>query len=95
MKERLVLSESMVVRMPRGVRLQHDKSRDMWIIQAPERRFELDQISTEIVRRINGEISVGQVIDALVEAFAADRQVIATDVIALLQDLCDKGVLDQ
>lgn len=83
-----------LLQAPRGVRLQHDKTRDIWVVQAPERRFELDDIAVEIVKRVDGKSTISVIVDDLTKTFDADRQIICTDVINMLQDLCDKGVLD-
>ena len=47
----VVIGESSAPRLARGMRLQFDKQRDQWIIQAPERVFVLDAIAHEIVQR--------------------------------------------
>ena len=51
MTDRVVIAETTVPRLVRGTRLQHDKVRDRWIVQAPERLFVLDAIALEIVQR--------------------------------------------
>jgi pyrroloquinoline quinone biosynthesis protein D len=38
----VVIGESSAPRLARGMRLQFDKQRDQWIIQAPERVFVLE-----------------------------------------------------
>ena len=93
MSERAVITESSVPRLARGARLQFDKHRDSWIVQAPERIFVLDAIALEIVRRCDGQASVTAIIDDLTEKYSAPRDVIQTDVNALLRDFADKGVM--
>jgi pyrroloquinoline quinone biosynthesis protein D len=39
--------------------------------------------------------SVADMVDQLAEKYAAPREAIATDVIAMLQDLADKGFLTE
>ncbi len=94
MRERVILTEDSIIKIPRGVRLQHDKTRDMWIVQAPERRFELDDIAAEVVKRVDSKTPIGAIADNLAETFDADRKMICADVLTMLQDFCDKGVLD-
>ena len=94
MTERRLLEEGSVPKLPRGVRLQQDKQRDQWVIQAPERLFVLDEISHEILKRCEGSASVGSIVDDLAAAFDAPRETILADVVALLQDLLDKQVLE-
>ncbi len=93
MTERLAIAEGSVPRLPTGARLQFDKQREQWIVQAPERIFVLDDIALEIVKRCDGEASVGAIADDLAATFAAPRETILNDVCELLQELADKGVM--
>lgn len=93
MTDRIVIAETSVPRLARGNRLQHDKVRDRWIVQAPERLFVLDAIALEIVQRCDGTASVTSIVDDLAGKFGAPREVILHDVNALLQDFADKGVI--
>ncbi|MDG6093520.1 pyrroloquinoline quinone biosynthesis peptide chaperone PqqD [Acetobacter sp. AN02] len=87
------MSEQTVPAFARGTRLQHDRVRDQWIIQAPERAFLADPVAAEILRRVDGHTSLGGIIDALAEAFRAPREVIARDVLAMAGDLAGRQVL--
>ena len=93
MSERPQATETSVPRTPRGVRLQLDKRRDQWVLQAPERLFVLDPIALEVVKRCDGEATLGGIVDDLAATFEAPRDVILKDVTALLQDLADKQVM--
>ena len=77
----------------RGVRLQHDRVRDQWIVQAPERAFIIDPIAAAILQRVNGETSLRRIIDDLAAAYAAPRDVIARDVVTMVEDLSHRQVL--
>lgn len=76
------------------VRLQYDKARDRWVIQAPERVLVLDETGKEIVELCNGERSIEEIVDQLASTYDAPRDVIEHDVNAVIQVLRDKGVLD-
>lgn len=93
MKDRVILADHSVPKLASHARLQFDKHRDQWVVQAPERLLVLDQIATEIVQRCTGEATVTAIIDDLAGKFTAPREVIARDVNTLLQDLVDKGVM--
>jgi pyrroloquinoline quinone biosynthesis protein D len=93
MREQALLA-SKIPRLPRGVRLRHDRVRGRWVLLAPERIFELDDIGTEILRRCDGMTSVGELVDRLARAFEADRDAVRHDVEQFLQDFADKRVLD-
>jgi pyrroloquinoline quinone biosynthesis protein D len=81
--------------LPRHARLKFDETRQRWVILAPERVLAPDQIAVEILQLCDGVCSVGQMIDRLAEKYAAEREAISTDVIAMLQDLADKGFLTE
>ena len=93
MSQAVGISEESVPRLPRGVKFRFDKTREKWIVLAPERVFVPDQIAVEILKRCDGEAKVAAIIDDLAATFAAPREVIAKDVIALLQDLANKGIM--
>ena len=93
MSERALVGEASVPRLARGARLQFDKHREQWIVQAPERLFVLDPIALEIVQRCDGVASVGAIVDGLAAKFDAPRDIILRDVNTMLQDFADKGVM--
>jgi pyrroloquinoline quinone biosynthesis protein D len=93
MGERLAILETSVPRLPRGVRLRFDETRKQWIVLAPERVIVPDEIALEVLQRVDGTASVGAISDALAEKYQAPRAEVGSDVVQLLQDLADKGML--
>src|SRR5882724_7641142 len=89
------VSEASRPKLPRHVRLKFDETRQVWVILAPERVLAPDEIAVEVVQLCDGVRSVEQMIDQLAEKYAAERGAISTDVIAMLQDLADKGFLTE
>jgi coenzyme PQQ biosynthesis protein PqqD len=81
-------------RLPRGVRLRYDRARDRWVLLAPERIFELDEIGVEILKRCDGRTSASELSDALAKTFAAEPDEVRADVEAFLSDFSEKRVLD-
>ena len=81
--------------LPRHAKLKYDETRKVWVILAPERVLAPDEIAVEVLQLCNGERNVGDVADLLAEKYAAPRDAILTDVIAMLQDLADKGFLTE
>ena len=81
--------------LPRHAKLKFDETRQRWVILAPERVLAPDDIAVEVLQLCDGARSVEQMIDRLAEKYAADRGAIGTDVIAMLQDLADKGFLTE
>src|SRR6202140_3994567 len=81
--------------LPRHAKLRYDETRQVWVILAPERVLAPDEIAVEVLRLCDGVRSVEEMIDQLAAKYTAERDAIATDVIAMLQDLADKGFLTE
>ncbi len=79
--------------MPPHVKMRHDAGRGRWIILAPERVFDPDAIAVEILKLCDGARTVGEIAGLLAKEYNAPAQEIEVDVIAMLQDLADKGVV--
>ena len=92
-QSRLLVEGPTVLRFAPHVRFRFDEVRQAWVVLAPERLLLPDEQAVEILRLIDGERDVDIVIDELVRRYEAPRQVIATDVVVMLQDLVDKKVL--
>lgn len=89
----LLVSERSVPRFALHVRLSFDKRRHRWVVIAPERLFVPDEIAAEILRRCDGTASIASIVDALACEFDAPREEIARDVLALVAELHEQGVL--
>lgn len=79
--------------LPRHAKLKFDATRQRFVILAPERVLAPDEIAVEILQLCDGVRDVAAMVDQLAATYAADRAAIAADVIAMLQDLADKGFL--
>jgi pyrroloquinoline quinone biosynthesis protein D len=77
------------------VRFRFDERRKAWIVLAPERLLLPDEQAVAILRLIDGKRNVDAIIDELAAQFDAAREVIAGDVLPMLQDLVDRKVLRQ
>jgi pyrroloquinoline quinone biosynthesis protein D len=89
-----IISDTSIPRLPRGVRLKHDETRNEWLLLAPERILKADAIAVEILKRCTGEASLASIVDELVSAFGADRARIDNDVRTLLAGLADKRMIE-
>jgi pyrroloquinoline quinone biosynthesis protein D len=81
--------------LPRHAKLRFDETRYRWVILAPERVLAPDETAVEILQLCDGARSVAEMIDQLAAKYTAERTAIGTDVIAMLQDLADKGFLTE
>src|SRR5256714_3406486 len=89
------VSETSRAVLPRHAKLKFDETRQVWVILAPERVLAPDEIAVEVLQLCDGQRSVGDVADLLAAKYAAPREAILTDMIAMLQDLADKGFLTE
>lgn len=90
---RLSVAGGAVLRFAPHVKFRFDEVRRAWVVLAPERLLLPDEQAVEILQLFDGERDVDAVIDELVHRYEAPREVIAGDVVAMLQDLLDKKVL--
>ncbi len=82
-----------VPRLPRHVKLRHDKARDRWLILVPERVLVPDDTAVAVLSRVDGARSVREIATDLAQTYQAPVDVILADSVSLLQDLADKGFL--
>ena len=94
MTKLLNLKENDIPKLPRHAKLRFDEARKKWIINAPERVFELDEIAAEVMQLIDGKSSIIGIVDLLVKKFdGASKDVVKKDVLSLLQPLAEKGFI--
>lgn len=91
--QRAIVSAASVPRLARHNKLRHDSARGSWVILAPERVFTPDPIAVAVLQLCDGERNVAAIAANLAETYNAPADRIAADVIAMLQDLADKGVI--
>ena len=90
---KLSVSEASRPVLPRHVKLRFDETRKVWVILAPERVLAPDEIAVEVLQLCDGIHDIAAMIDQLSLKYTAPRDAIGADVIAMLQDLADKGFL--
>ena len=93
MSEPLKISAESKPRLPRGVRLTENPQQG-WVLVAPERVFKADGIASVILKRCDGSATIAQMADELAATYNAPRDRILSDIIALLQTLADKRLLE-
>jgi len=91
----IIVSEASRPVLPRHAKLKFDETRKVWVILAPERILSPDEIAVEVLQLCDGVRSVADMVEQLAAKYAAPRDAISTDVIAMLQDLADKGFLTE
>ena len=91
----ITVSDASRPKLPRHARLKFDETRQVWVLLAPERVLAPDEIAVEVLQLCDGVRSVADMVDQLAVKYAAPREAIASDIIAMLQDLADKGFLTE
>jgi pyrroloquinoline quinone biosynthesis protein D len=92
-RQRAIVSAASKPSLARGRRLHYDQPRDRWVIQAPERVLSPDPIAAEVLKLCDGERTVAEVAESLAVRYNAPKEQIEADIIVMLQDLADKGVV--
>ncbi len=87
------IDEASVPRLPPHIKLRFDDTRQRWVVLAPERVLVPDEIAVEILQRCDGVLTVAAIAAVLAEKYAAARDEVTRDIVELLQDLSDKGVV--
>ncbi|HBF61392.1 MAG: pyrroloquinoline quinone biosynthesis peptide chaperone PqqD [Methyloceanibacter sp.] len=90
---RLMVDRATKPLMPRYLKLRHDAGRDRWVLLAPERILTPDAIAVAVLKLCDGERTVDDIAANLAAEYSAPADVIAADVVELLQDLADKGYI--
>ena len=81
-------------KLPRHAKLRYDEARKKWIINAPERVFELDEIAAEIMQLVDGKSSIVNIVEKLIKKFdGANKDEVKKDVLSMLQPLAEKGFI--
>ena len=92
-RSRAIATSSSIPSMPKHIKLRHDAGRGRWIVLAPERVFEPDDVAVEVLKLCDGNRSIHEIATRLAADYNAPMDMIETDIIAMTQDLADKGVL--
>ena len=92
---RLLLSPDSRVALARHARLRFDTVRGRWTLLVPEKVMMPDDICVEILQLCDGTTSIEGVTRTLEAKYVAEPGVIAREVLVLLQDLADRGLLKE
>lgn len=93
MSEQSHVDSTTVPRWARGVRLRFDEARDLWVLMAPERILMPDGVALDIMRRIDGECCVEEIVDELADEYVADREEMSAETVEFIGDLVDRGLV--
>jgi pyrroloquinoline quinone biosynthesis protein D len=88
------LDAATVPRLKAHVRLQFNAARNQWVVQAPERVLMPDDIAISVLQRCDGQATVAGIAADLAREYDAPAETVASDVLEMLQDLAEKGIID-
>ena len=92
--ERLTVTSDCRPVLPPHVHLRFDGLRGKAIVLAPEKVLWPDEISTEILKRCDGDTRVKTIAADFARDYAAPKAEIEADILAFLQDWCDRLLID-
>lgn len=87
------IDSAAVPRLKPHVRLQFGEARGKWIVQAPERVLIPDDIALAVLQRCDGRASVAAIAAVLAAEYDAPPTEVENDIVELLQDLAEKGII--
>ena len=90
---RTVMAPASAPALARHVKLRHDSVRNRWLILAPERVFTPDTVAVAVLQLCDGKRSVEAIAVALEQTYNAPKERILRDILPMLQDLADRGVV--
>jgi len=79
--------------LARHVKMRHDSVRERWLILAPERVLTPDAVAIAVLRLCDGTRSVEAIARELEQTYNASKERILGDILPMLQDLADRGVV--
>lgn len=91
--QRTVISAESTPSLPRHIKLRQDAARGTWTILAPERVFTPDEVAVAVLQLCDGNRTVDVIAGDLSVTYNAPKEQIRADVVSMLQDLADKGVV--
>ena len=95
MAEILKIKDDVIPKFPKHVRFKYNEPRKEWVILAPERLVKPDEIAVEILKLVDGKKTVKIISTELSKKFNAPANVILSDVKDMLQELSDKGFIEE
>ncbi len=83
-----------VPRLAKKARLKHDRHEDRWMILWPERGLALNASAAAIAQLVDGVRTIAAIAAELAARHGAPREIVERDVIAFVEMLREKALLD-
>jgi pyrroloquinoline quinone biosynthesis protein D len=79
--------------LQRHMKLKYDRVRDRWVVLAPERIIVPNDEGVSVLKLCDGQRTVTDIAHVLAADYDATPEIIAADIVPILQELCDRGVV--
>lgn len=80
--------------LPRGVRLHHDRVRDVPVLLGPETALILDAVGQAVLAEVDGRRDIASISAILAARYAAPVETIEADVIEFLDDMAARRLVE-
>jgi pyrroloquinoline quinone biosynthesis protein D len=91
---RLLIAPASRPRLRSHVKMRRDEVRGHWTILAPERVFTPDDIAVAVLQLCDGVRDLDAIAAQLAQTYNAPAGDILADILPMLQNLADKGVIE-
>jgi coenzyme PQQ biosynthesis protein PqqD len=82
-------------RLAARARVRLDRQTGKAVLLYPERGLVLNAVGQAVLELCRGERTVDEIVAALAERYAGARETVRADVLAFLQQLSDRGLLEE
>ena len=93
-RTRLIVGKQTKPILPRYVRLHQDILRKRWVLLAPERIVEADEIAADVLQLCDGRWSLAEIAVMLAKCYDAAPDAILADIVPLIQNLADSRYIE-
>lgn len=84
-----------VPKLARKARLRFDRHSGGYMIIYPERGLALNESAAAIAKRCDGTLTIGEIASAVANEANADHEQVTRDVMAFVDELARKGLLER
>ena len=80
-------------RLAAKARLRFDRKAERFMLLYPERGLALNPTAADILKLCTGQLTVGGIVEQLVERYTQPREAVEREVLAFLRTMADRGLV--
>lgn len=92
-RQRVAMNAASQPALRQHIKLRRDPVRNRWVLLGPERILTPNEPACDVLRLCDGKRSVAEIAAILAESYDASPVTVETDILRLLEELVDKGVV--